>query len=64
MIARYVEAAQLTNKAVRCIGVAVNSSNLSQAGIGEACDGIEPKLGLPCVDPIRDGVARLAAALD
>jgi uncharacterized NAD-dependent epimerase/dehydratase family protein len=63
-IARYVEAAQLTNAAVRCIGVAVNSSNLSQAAYRQACDGIEAELDLPCVDPIRDGVSRLAAALE
>lgn len=62
-IARYVEAAQLTNRAVRCIGVAVNSSNLAESAYRQACDGIEAELGLPCVDPIRDGVARLAAAL-
>ena len=63
-IVRYVEAAQLTNAAVRCIGVAVNSSNLSEAAYRQACNGIEAELDLPCVDPIRDGVARLAAALD
>jgi uncharacterized NAD-dependent epimerase/dehydratase family protein len=63
-IVRYVEAAQLTNAAVRCIGVAVNSSNLSEASYRQACNGIEAELDLPCVDPIRDGVARLAAALD
>jgi uncharacterized NAD-dependent epimerase/dehydratase family protein len=62
-IARYIEAAQLTNRAVRCIGVAVNSSNLAESAYRQACDGIEAELGLPCVDPIRDGVARLAAAL-
>jgi uncharacterized NAD-dependent epimerase/dehydratase family protein len=62
-IARYVEAAQLTNRGVTCIGVAVNSSNLAPAAYRQACDGIEAELDLPCVDPIRDGVARLAAAL-
>ena len=62
-IARYVEAAQLTNKAVRCFGVAVNASHLSQADYRRACDEIESQLGLPCVDPIRDGVARLASTL-
>jgi uncharacterized NAD-dependent epimerase/dehydratase family protein len=62
-IARYVEAAQLTNAAVRCIGVAVNSASLSPAAYRQACDGIEAELAVPCVDPIRDGVARLASAL-
>lgn len=62
-IARYVEAAQLTNKAVRCVGVAVNASQLEESAYRKACDEIEVELGLPCVDPIRDGVARLAAQL-
>jgi uncharacterized NAD-dependent epimerase/dehydratase family protein len=63
-ITRYVEAAQLTNRSVRCIGVAVNSSHLWDAAYRQACNAIEAELDLPCVDPIRDGVARLAAALD
>lgn len=62
-IARYVEAAQLTNKSVRCIGVAVNTSQLAESAYRKACDEIEAELNLPCVDPIRDGVARLTSQL-
>lgn len=63
-IRRYVEAAQLTNAAVRCIGVSVNASSLAPAAYQEARAAIEAELGLPCVDPIRDGVGRLVEALD
>ena len=62
-IARYTEAAQLTNKAARCVGVAVNASHLAEFAHRKACDEIEAELNLPCVDPIRDGVARLASQL-
>lgn len=63
-VARYVEAAQLTNRAVRCIGVSVNASHLSADAYRQAREQIEADLRLPCVDPIRDGVQRLVAALD
>ncbi|HVW68870.1 MAG TPA: DUF1611 domain-containing protein [Steroidobacteraceae bacterium] len=61
-ITRYVEAARLTNPAVRCIGVSVNSSGVSD--YARRRDAIEAELGLPCVDPIREGVGKLTAALE
>lgn len=63
-MARYVEAARLTNGNARCIGIAVNARGLSDADHAQACAAIEAQTGLPCVDPIRDGVDRLLAALD
>lgn len=63
-IARYVEAARLTNAAVRCIGVAVNASSLGAAEYARRRAAIEAGTGLPCVDPIRDGVEVLVDALD
>jgi len=63
-IARYVEAAQLTHAGVRCIGVAVNASGLDAAGYALQRAAIEAQTGLPCVDPIRDGVDTLVDALD
>lgn len=63
-IARYVEAARLTNAAVRCIGVAVNASSLDATAYDRQRAVIEAQTGLPCVDPIRDGVDTLVDALD
>ncbi len=63
-ITRYVEAARLTNPGVRCIGIAVNSSGLSAGDYAKRRAEIEAETGLACVDPIRDGVDALVAALD
>ena len=45
------------------LGVAVNASHLAESAYRRGCDEIEAELNLPCVDPIRDGVARLASQL-
>jgi uncharacterized NAD-dependent epimerase/dehydratase family protein len=62
-IRRYVEAARLTNANVRCIGIAVNASNLADAEYERQRAAIESETGLPCSDPIRSGVEVLVAAL-
>ena len=56
-------AARLTNPAVRCTGVAVNTSALGREEASRCLAGIEERLGLPACDPVRDGVARLVDAL-
>lgn len=61
-IARYVEAASLTNPAVKCIGVSVNSSGIDD--YPRHRDAIETETGLPCVDPIFDGAEKLVTALE
>ena len=63
-IERYLVAAQLTNSRVRCIGISVNSSGLSSSEYERRRALIEDETGLPCVDPIRQGVEKLAVALD
>ena len=62
-IARYVEAARLTNATVRCVGVAINASQHSGQEYRSAQREIEALTGLPCADPIREGVDRLIALL-
>jgi uncharacterized NAD-dependent epimerase/dehydratase family protein len=62
-IARYVEAARLTNGAVRCVGVSINSSSLSDAQWQAYATEMARTLGLPVVDPMRGGVGALADAL-
>ena len=56
-------AARLTNPSVTCIGVAVNSAKLGADEAGAYKEEVEARLGLPVVDPIRDGVARLVDRL-
>ncbi len=58
-IERNVEAAQLTNPAVRCVGVSVNSGSLDTAAARDYLRQTEDQLGLPCVDPVRTGVAAI-----
>ncbi|MBK9440368.1 MAG: DUF1611 domain-containing protein [Comamonadaceae bacterium] len=62
-IDRYVEAARLTNRAVRCVGLSINSSTLSDAQWASYASEVSKKLKLPVVDPMRGGVEALATAL-
>ena len=62
-IRRYVEAAQLTNPAVRCVGVAINSSSLDDAAWTHYRQGVAGELGLPVCDPMLGGVEAIALAL-
>lgn len=62
-INRYVEAARLTNRAVRCIGLSINSSTLSDAEWASYSSAQSHRLSLPVVDPMRGGVDALASAL-
>ncbi len=52
-------ACALTNPAVRCIGIAINTSGLDEAAAAEYLRATEAELGLPTVDPVRGGVTRI-----
>jgi len=56
-------AARLTNPAVACHGVAVNTSLLAPDAAAACLAGIEERLGLPAVDPVRGGVGRIVDRL-
>ncbi len=62
-IDRYLEAARLTNRAVRCVGVSINSSTLAEAQWQAYARDLSQRLRLPVVDPLRGGVDALAQAL-
>ena len=62
-IRRYVEAAQLTNPSVRCVGVAINSSSLDDTAWARYRHAVAEELGLPVCDPMRGGVDAIARAL-
>jgi len=63
VIDAYVRAGRLTNHAIRCVGISINSSELTDAQWRTYRAGLERELDLPVVDPMRGGVASLAAAL-
>lgn len=63
-IQRNEEAARLTNPAARCVGVAVNTAGLAPDEAQKYLRDTEDKIGLPTVDPVRSGVARIVDALD
>ena len=56
-------AARLTNPAARFVGIAVNTSALDDSAAKRYLSETEERLGLPCVDPVRTGVARIADML-
>lgn len=45
--------AKLTNPNAKVIGIAINSSSVSEEQARIECDNIAKQTGLPCVDPIR-----------
>lgn len=62
-IATNEQLAQLTNPQARVIGVAVNTSALDETSAKDYLTQLEETLDLPCVDPVRTGVARLIKAM-
>ena len=58
-IERNIEAAQLTNAAVRCAGLSINTAGLDAGAANDYLRQTEDRLGLPCVDPARTGVDAL-----
>lgn len=59
----HLRAGRVTNPDVRCIGVALDTSRLSAEAARDLLHRTEVEIGLPCVDPLATGVARLADAL-
>ncbi len=56
-------AARLTSPAVRCIGVAVNTSGLPKPEAGRYLAALADELSMPCVDPVATGAAPLVDRL-
>ena len=59
----YLRAGRLTNAAIRCIGLSINSSRLTESAYQAYRVRIQKELGLPVCDPMRGGVDELATAL-
>jgi D-glutamate N-acetyltransferase len=58
-----LRAARLTNPAVVCAGVCVNTSTMSESDAAQAIQSISEEVDLPCVDPVRTGVAAIVDRL-
>jgi uncharacterized NAD-dependent epimerase/dehydratase family protein len=59
VIERTVVEGQLTNPAIRCVGIAVNTAALDPASGRELTSALCAEYGLPASDPIRDGVGAI-----
>lgn len=62
-VARYLEAASLTNPAARFVAVSLNTSKMDEAAAQQAMRATEQELQLPCFDPLRGGANRIADLL-
>jgi uncharacterized NAD-dependent epimerase/dehydratase family protein len=62
-IAANETAARLTNPNATCIGISLNTAALSEAEALDLLGATEARTGLPCVDAVRTGVARLVDCL-
>jgi len=62
-LARYLEAARLTNPDARFIGVSLNTRSIEEAERERAMESVAAATGLPCVDPVATGVKPLLGAL-
>jgi D-glutamate N-acetyltransferase len=69
IIERTVAAGSITNPAIRCVGISVNTSRLPREEVGLYLHALQQETGLPCFDPLRaiprrliDELAAMAAA--
>jgi uncharacterized NAD-dependent epimerase/dehydratase family protein len=60
-IAMNLAAGRLTNKDIRCVGVSVNTSGLDAAERGPYLERLAAETGMPCTDPIANGMAPIVA---
>jgi len=58
-----LSAGRLTNPAIRCCGLAVNSAALDEAAARALLDELAQQHGVPATDPVRFGVEALVTAL-
>ena len=63
VIKRTIDIGKRTNPEIRCIGISVNSSSLSEEDAMQQISELEKSYGLPVTDPIRFGVEKLTKAI-
>ena len=59
----YLAAGRLTNRAIRCVGLSINSSGLTDPVWASYQARVTAELGLPVCDPMRGGLAPIADRL-
>ena len=59
-----VELARRVNRNARCVGISMNTSMLSADEAEARMGKVSEEHGVPCVDPMRDGVDRIVSVLD
>lgn len=57
------QAARLTNKKAKVVGITVNTSSVNEEEGRRICDEISAEFGVPCVDPLRDGTDAIVSTL-
>ena len=57
VIEQTIALGRLTNPAIRCVGVSLNTAKLDEAGARREFDSVEKRLSLPVADPMRGGPA-------
>lgn len=62
-VRQYLQAARITNRTVRCAGVSINSSTLSDAEWTAYAARVSTELDVPVCDPLRGGVDAIAGVL-
>jgi len=63
VIDRTIMEGRLTNPAIQCVGIAINTEHLSEPVALKTLEETAKSHGLPCVDPIRTGVGPIVDAL-
>ncbi len=58
-----IAAGKLTNPEIRCVGISINTSALDASTADSLLKQTEDAFGLPCVDPVRGGVASIVDRL-
>lgn len=57
MIAQTIALGRVTNPDIRCVGISLNTSELSDDAAQSEIDATERRLGFPTADPVRGGAA-------
>jgi len=57
VIAQTIALGRLTNPAIRCVGISLNTAKLDAAAAQREFDRVEQRLTLPVADPMRGGPA-------
>jgi len=54
---------KLTNSAIRCVGISLNTSKLSKTERQQVLNQYSAQTGLPCVDPLIEGTGAIVDQL-